>query len=208
MNLKMDYKKLYEHWRNEFQQPELTHLSQETLNEYKKNIEIINDLKDSNTKDKVEKAVIKSFQENFNYLLSDFLKMREIKIKNRALALQEINFKDLIQAEKLLFQNLISAIKGYEKVKNLSDIVEPEPFIAEQTLKLKKELDEEKVGESSEIVEGNAKITENYNYTLIRFLKETPALVGIDLINYGPFNKEDVAIIPFKNAKILISEKF
>jgi DNA replication initiation complex subunit (GINS family) len=33
-------------------------------------------------------------------------------------------------------------------------------------------------------------------------------LVGIDLINYGPFKKEDIANLPYENAKILLSEKF
>ncbi|MFX0106178.1 MAG: hypothetical protein ACFE75_11910, partial [Candidatus Hodarchaeota archaeon] len=37
---------------------------------------------------------------------------------------------------------------------------------------------------------------------------KTPPLVGVDLINYGPFEKEDIANIPQKNAKILIYEKF
>ena len=37
---------------------------------------------------------------------------------------------------------------------------------------------------------------------------KTPPLVGIDLINYGPFEKEDVANLPKENVKILISENF
>jgi len=47
----------------------------------------------------------------------------------------------------------------------------------------------------------------DYNYTLIRFLKKTPPLVGIDLLNYGPFEKEDIANVPLKNANILLNEK-
>jgi len=42
----------------------------------------------------------------------------------------------------------------------------------------------------------------------VRILENTPALVGIDLKNYGPFQKEDIATLPVKNAKILIFEKF
>lgn len=38
---------------------------------------------------------------------------------------------------------------------------------------------------------------------LVRFLKESPAIVGVDLKNYGPFKPEDVAYIPKENADIL-----
>ena len=47
-----------------------------------------------------------------------------------------------------------------------------------------------------------------FDYVLIRFLKETPPLVGIDLINYGPFKEDEIACMPSKNAKILLNEKF
>ncbi|MEM5867214.1 MAG: hypothetical protein QXG39_04775 [Candidatus Aenigmatarchaeota archaeon] len=39
---------------------------------------------------------------------------------------------------------------------------------------------------------------------VLRFLKETPAIVGLNLKTYGPFKAEDVASIPAENAEILI----
>ncbi|MEM3104434.1 MAG: hypothetical protein QXD69_02895, partial [Candidatus Bathyarchaeia archaeon] len=38
---------------------------------------------------------------------------------------------------------------------------------------------------------------------LVRFLKESPAIVGVDLKTYGPFKPEDIAYIPEENAEIL-----
>ena len=61
-----------------------------------------------------------------------------------------------------------------------------------------------------EKIEKNQTSSENeyeYEYTLIRFNEPSPPLVGIDLINYGPFKTNDVANMPYKNAKILIYEK-
>ena len=49
---------------------------------------------------------------------------------------------------------------------------------------------------------------EKIKYTLVRFLKNTPPLVGVDLINYGPFEEDDIANLPQENAKILIIEDF
>ncbi len=43
-------------------------------------------------------------------------------------------------------------------------------------------------------------------YALIRFLKPVPALVGVDLKAYGPFEKEDVANLPVENAEALVRQ--
>ena len=56
----------------------------------------------------------------------------------------------------------------------------------------------------SEILEGHIE----YDYTLIRIIKETPELIGLDLKIYGPFQKEDIVNLPRKNARILVNEKF
>ncbi len=43
-------------------------------------------------------------------------------------------------------------------------------------------------------------------FTLVRFLLSTPSIIGVDLKKYGPFNKDDIAIIPSENAKPLIKQ--
>jgi DNA replication factor GINS len=44
-------------------------------------------------------------------------------------------------------------------------------------------------------------------FTMVRFLQTSPPIMGIDVRKYGPFNKEDVAIIPSENAEPLIKQK-
>lgn len=44
-------------------------------------------------------------------------------------------------------------------------------------------------------------------YSLVRILKNLPAIIGTDLTTYGPFKKEDVVLIPYDNAQILIVKK-
>jgi DNA replication factor GINS len=41
---------------------------------------------------------------------------------------------------------------------------------------------------------------------VLRFLKETPVIVGVDMKTYGPFRPEDVASVPAENAKILTKQ--
>ncbi|MFQ5969496.1 MAG: hypothetical protein ACE5J2_03255 [Nitrososphaerales archaeon] len=39
---------------------------------------------------------------------------------------------------------------------------------------------------------------------LVRFLKALEAMTGVDNSRYGPYQQEDVAVLPFENAKTLI----
>ncbi|MFX1327956.1 MAG: hypothetical protein ACFE91_07410 [Promethearchaeota archaeon] len=214
MDLPKEYEKLYEHWLKEFQDADLTELNQELFKEYKTSCNFINDYQEEH-KDELKDSIIRAYKDNLNFLFNDFLKIREIKIINSALALEEIKLDNLIEAEKLLYQNIISSIKGYQKVKAASlyedDKAQFEEII-KSTVEIKKSVKD--IPSSSEdqlsvISEAESKIKrEEISYIPIRFLKITPPLVGIDLINYGPFEKEDIANIPQQNANILIMEKF
>lgn len=42
---------------------------------------------------------------------------------------------------------------------------------------------------------------------IVRFLEPTDQFMGVDMDKYGPFIKEDVAILPFENARSLIERK-
>jgi DNA replication factor GINS len=41
---------------------------------------------------------------------------------------------------------------------------------------------------------------------VLRFSKDIPAIIGVDMKTYGPFKIEDVASLPVENAKILIKQ--
>ncbi len=209
MDLQKEYEKLYQHWLKEFQSTELIEINQKDFNDYKKILDLINNYHEEN-KDELKKQVLKSYKDNINYLFTDLLKIREIKIINSAISLNEINLDHVSEAEKLLYENLVSSIKGYKKVKAISLYEEDE--IKLDTLIETKELQETPISEEAKTTEiiGSIKESkkEKVNYILLRFLKKTPPLVGVDLINYGPFDIEDVAHLPQKNAKILIIEKF
>ena len=221
MDLKKDYDKLYQHWLKEFEQPELTHLTQEIFDNYKKSLNHITQYQ-IEEKPKVEISLFTSYKKRFTYLFNDFLKIREVKILNSALSLKDIDLNDVIEAEKLFFQNLISTIKGYKKLKKLALYDDQKPLELEEILIDDEKLDnippieestEEYSIETNSItqlkkVEADQPYQENkYNYMLIRFNEPSPPLVGIDLINYGPFQVNDITNMPYKNAKILIYEK-
>ena len=214
MDIKSEYEKLYQHWLKEFRQIELTQLTKEIYGNYKKSLDHINNFK-LEQEDKTKLEILNSYKENFNFIINDLSKIREIKLINAALALREIDLNNLLEAEKLFYQNLVSAIKGFEKVKAIEVVDSTESIKIKELLevKLNNEIKPEKaetIIQYDETVESGLNIEkkdENFNYTLIKFLKKVPPLVGIDLVNYGPFEKEDIANIPYKNAKILLAEK-
>lgn len=41
---------------------------------------------------------------------------------------------------------------------------------------------------------------------LVRFIKDVPSIMGVDLKTHGPFLKEDVATLPYENAESLIRQ--
>jgi len=221
MDLKKDYNTLYQHWLKEFNHVDLTSLTEEEFQNYKNIVKTVSNFE---LKEKIELQIqlLESYKENFNFLFNDFLKIRELKIINSALALQDINLDHVIEAEKLFYQNLVSSIKGFKKLKALliyeeEDLTKVESVLQKDETITKVQKTDRNIEEIQNIIqEGSIEDSElilkrkvsNYNYTVIRFLKKTPPLVGIDLINYGPFKENDVANMPYKNAKILIFEKF
>lgn len=41
---------------------------------------------------------------------------------------------------------------------------------------------------------------------LVRFLKDTPAIIGADMKTYGPFKAEDAGTVPVENADVLVKQ--
>ncbi|MFX0048215.1 MAG: hypothetical protein ACFE8G_08595 [Candidatus Hermodarchaeota archaeon] len=221
MNLKADYQNLYQHWLKEFEKSELTPLTQENFDYYRKSVDFITKF-DLEGKQHIEKQLLNSYKYGFKYLFNDFLKIREVKILNSALMLQEIDYNNVIEAEKLFYQNVVSAIKGFKKLKTLVLYEEDEPIELDNVLGDKEvliqpppvEITTENDLKSSDVDMVQKKLDviapdqdAQYNYVLIRFNNPSPPLVGIDGINYGPFQENDIANMPHINAKILIYEK-
>jgi DNA replication factor GINS len=44
----------------------------------------------------------------------------------------------------------------------------------------------------------------NENFVIVRFLESMDQFVGVNMNKYGPFKKDDVAILPFENARPIL----
>ncbi|NIP62334.1 MAG: hypothetical protein GWN01_08080 [Nitrosopumilaceae archaeon] len=100
-----------------------------------------------------------------------------------------------------------------EKIVNLGDfdisnLLDEEKYILDS--------EEEKLDRKEMIVNatinGKVKLLESISKKhktkpmVVRFIKEMDEMVGADLEKYGPFKTEDIATIPYENAKALISK--
>jgi DNA replication factor GINS len=60
------------------------------------------------------------------------------------------------------------------------------------------------------IIKGRVKVLESISAKVrakqiaVRFLKPMESFVGVDMNKYGPFQQEDVAMLPFENARPII----
>lgn len=103
--------------------------------------------------------------------------------------------------------------KTEEKVKVdplSSSEIQPETYEAipqEKEMRVSKTEEVPKTDESPEKKRKIIEEEEEIDYILLRFLNNTPSLVGADLRNYGPFKKEDIAYLPYKNGIILVNEE-
>jgi DNA replication initiation complex subunit (GINS family) len=220
MNLKIEYEKLFKHWRKEFEKVHLTQFSEESLEKYKQIQEELNNVKRDH--DELGTILVEKYINNFNYLLEDLLKLRKIKIVNFSLNLKELEIDKLLEFEKVFYKNIVSSTKGYEKIKAYSDskwtnkdslynVIEERHIVREGNLTEGSRLEEKDVADKLQEKEIDYQVPErndkDIEYTLLRFKEHCPAIAGVDLLNYGPFKRDDLAYLPQAHAKILILDK-
>jgi DNA replication initiation complex subunit (GINS family) len=89
---------------------------------------------------------------------------------------------------------------------DVSNLSLEERYIIEPLIQSQKRF--ERIGESlfngqvGELVHLSESVKQKYVY--VRFLQPYAAISGVDLATYGPFEPEDVAILPLENAKSLL----
>jgi DNA replication initiation complex subunit (GINS family) len=49
-------------------------------------------------------------------------------------------------------------------------------------------------------------VRQEHKRTVLRFLKDIPAIIGADMKTHGPFRIEDVASLPVENARVLVKQ--
>ncbi|MEM2210581.1 MAG: hypothetical protein QXK35_02065 [Nitrososphaerales archaeon] len=127
-----------------------------------------------------DRDVISRLMAKERELIMDLVeRLLELRISKITRSIGEVEYSYLTPEEKYISESINLSLKRYDKIKRA--IWNGQPSILESIM--------EKMASK---------------YTVVRFLQPSPPMVGTDLAKYGPFQKEDVAVLPSDNAWFLI----
>ncbi|MEK6903644.1 MAG: hypothetical protein AABW64_03295 [Nanoarchaeota archaeon] len=133
---------------------------------------------------------------NVKKLIKEFYEKREGKIMQLALFSSRINEKDiaavLLPEERQLFLEVLETLNKFRKG-IVENVVEKRvPIIENKPKEIKRE--------ESPAPQGS-------DMNIIRLLHPVPQFIANDLKIYGPFEDEDVGVLPKKTADLLVKKK-
>jgi DNA replication factor GINS len=106
----------------------------------------------------------------------------------------------------LMIETRQSKMSSGDEPLDHSKLTDEEKYILDSKRESNKRIDEV----IAALVKGRPKVLESISARMrskqivVRFLKPIEAFVGIDMNKYGPYEQEDVATLPFENARSII----
>jgi DNA replication factor GINS len=123
----------------------------------------------------------------------------EARVRDRMVEMLEISSILMIETRQI-------KISSREETLDYSKLTDEEKYILDGKRESNKRVDEVVAA----LVKGRPKVLESISTKMrskqivVRFLKPIEAFVGIDMNKYGPYIQEDVASLPFENARSII----
>ena len=123
----------------------------------------------------------------------------EAKVRDRMVEM-------LAASSCLMIETRQAKISSGDEPLDYSKLTDEEKYILDGKRELNKRIDEVMAA----LVKGRSKVLESISARMrskqivVRFLKPIEAFVGIDMNKYGPYEQEDVASLPFENARSII----
>ncbi len=184
------YERLHRVWERENEKPGLQNIPDEFLHEMRRYSEELN--KTPTDPGALTGSITKQERQFVGQMLRELTETRLRKIVTKELRGEPIDAQAMTPEEQRFHANLRQLLLGYRQG---ADIPEPE---APPTVQAPRPAPAPRhsVTASHEAPKGDL--------VVIRFLKPLPAIMGVDMKAYGPFDPEDVASIPRQNAVNLI----
>ena len=135
----------------------------------------------------------------------------ELDVHHELIRLLVLSTKSLIElrTRKLLENSNGNLSSTPLSTDDYSKLTDEEKYIFEEERKVSQRKDLIK----QSLIDGNVNNLDSISriirskMIIIRFMESTDQFMGVDMAKYGPFIKEDVAILPFENARSLIERK-
>ena len=189
------YERLHKAWSNERKNKDLQNIPDDLLHEMKNYVATINKTPtDENT---LAGQLTRTEKKYANQLLRELTETRLRKIVTLEVTNNPIDPQAMTPEEQKLHSNFRHLLTGYRQGTDLPELPtlpvtsKPEPVKPVKTTRAKPA--------PKPVVK-----TEEVKMILVRFLQPLPAIMGIDMKAYGPFQPEELATIPTQNAQNLI----
>jgi DNA replication factor GINS len=135
----------------------------------------------------------------------------ELDVHHELIRLLVLSTKSLIELRtRKLLENSNGNLSSLSlSTDDYSKLTDEEKYIFEEERKVSQRMDLIK----QSLIDGNLNNLDSISriirskMIIIRFMESTDQFMGVDMAKYGPFIKEDVAILPFENARSLIERK-
>lgn len=135
----------------------------------------------------------------------------ELDVHHELIRLLVLSTKSLIELRtRKLLENSNGNLSSLSlSTDDYSKLTDEEKYIFEEERKVSQRKDLIK----QSLIDGNVNNLDSISriirskMIIIRFMESTDRFMGVDMAKYGPFIKEDVAILPFENARSLIERK-
>ena len=137
--------------------------------------------------------------ETLSSLKSEAYEGAEAKVRDRMVEMIEIS-------SMLVMETRQAKISSSEETLDYSKLTDEEKYIIDGKRESSKRTNEV----MSALLKGRPKVLESISVKVrskqivVRFLRPIEAFVGIDMNKYGPYAQEDVASLPFENARSII----
>ena len=170
------YKEIYEIWTKEKASEYLRELPNDFYDRIQEYVFNLEKVLDEVSRDTPGWELIKKELENVQFMLKDLFDVRMMKIFSVLQTRSEANLDKLTITEEEMHKSIVNSINK----------------CLEQLLIFKGE-------------EIKKDVKDEPKYLIVRLLRSIPAIVGADLRTYGPFESDDVAVLPSNNATVLVN---
>jgi DNA replication factor GINS len=147
----------------------------------------------------IEPDTFQKIAETLSNLRSQAYEGVEAKVRDRMAEMVATSSSLMIEARQ-------AKMSSRDEPLDYSKITDEEKYILDGKRELNKRIDHVMTA----LVKGRPKVLESISARMrskqivVRFLKPIEAFIGVDMNKYGPYAQEDVASLPFENARSII----
>jgi len=171
------YNELYDAWRHEKDNAELQPLSKDFYVRLAEYVRKIREESRMLDEKTTRGRLLMHEAENVRKMVKELVSLRHSKAVQLISKSEAVNVEGLTKEEEKLFSDVSPSFERFQE--------------------LVREIEGGRLSQTGR---------EKPKNRVLRFLKETPVIVGADMKTYGPFQPEDVASVPAENAKILTKQ--